>query len=213
MELYKLLSTRKKPLRLYDLNGRELRQFGRILEPDHPSSAFFNLRVGVFITEEKELLAVPSLQNQVERYTFTGELHEVLQMDQSRELVRLLREAWTRTQEFQRTRPYLLAPLWKGATYAKGLLYLVVAQRWPDASHLQHVLVVRVTRTRMQLSYILRLHRNQTPLQMGLLEEADSPDDVYLTTQLIEVIPETNKLLAWMMPEDLLYVYTLPEQP
>jgi len=201
------------PLRLYDLKGHVLHQFGRVLEPNHPSSVFLNLRAGVFITEAKEILAVPQLQNQVERYAFDGKLREVFRLDQPPALIQVFRKAQRRTQELQRTRPYALAPLWGDVTYAKGLLYLATAQRWPEASHIQHVLVVRVTQERMQLSHILRLHRDQTPLQMGLLEKANSPQDVYLSARLIEVIPETNTLLAWMLPENLLYVYTLPEQP
>lgn len=202
----------EKPLRLYDLNGHILHQFGRILEPNHPTSDLLNFRAGVFITEDKEILAVPRLLNQIERYTFEGKLREALHLNQPQTLLQIFHQARTRTQELQRTRPYLFAPLWNDATYAKGLLYLAVAQHWPNASHIQHVLVVRVTHEQMELSHILRLHRDQTPLQMGLLEEADSPDDVYLSAWLIEVIPETNKLLAWIIPEELLYVYTLPEQ-
>ncbi|GEM_PF-4017647 len=200
------------PIRLYDLHGRLVRQFGRMLEPDHPASAFFNFRVGVFITESQDIIAVPRLHPQIERYTLEGKVQEILTLNQPPLLTRLFQEAWDRTQELQRKQPYMLAQLWGDAAYAKGWLYLAVAMRWPEAPHIQHVLVVRVTRERMVLSHILRLHRDQTPLQMGLLE-ADRIDEVSLSARLIEVIPQTGRLLARMFPEDLLYVYTLPEQP
>ncbi|SHK06918.1 hypothetical protein [Rhodothermus profundi] len=201
----------QSPLQLVRPRERPL-NFGRQLYQDRDNSWVFNLRVGVFFTEWDELLSVFMLFPQVERYRLDGTLREVLELDHFRPIAQLARQALRQTETAHRKgQPFMIYSLWEDAVYKQGWLYLAPARPWPGLSRdVTVIIVVRVTPEGMRLSHLLRLHRNEKALQ------AELPPDwlqQWFRVGYFEVIAETNKLLAWMNPDDLLYVYTLPELP